>query len=105
MLLVDGKRLRGISNDEHITHLVELFAAEDRLVIAQSKVPEKAGEAQALPELLDTVDITGAIVSMDALYANVKDVQVVLDRGAVCIDFSISCTILLESCQRPRLEK
>lgn len=82
LLLIDGKRLRGVSNDEHITHLVELFAAEDRLVIAQSKVPKKAGEAQALPELLDTVDITGAIVSMDALYAHVKDIQVILDRGA-----------------------
>ena len=75
-------RLNGISNDEHITHIVELFAAEDRLVIAQTKVPEKKGEAKALPELLKAVEIKGAIVSMDALYCNIRDTQMVLNSGA-----------------------
>lgn len=82
LLVIDGKRLNGISNDEHITHIVELFAAEDRLVIAQTKVPEKKGEAKALPELLKAVEIKGAIVSMDALYCNIRDTQMVLNSGA-----------------------
>jgi hypothetical protein len=47
-LLVDGKRLRGISDSEHITHFVELFAAKSRLTVAQEEVAEKAGEAAAL---------------------------------------------------------
>ncbi len=41
LLVIDGKRLRGISNSKHITHIVELFAVEGRLVIAQEKVPER----------------------------------------------------------------
>lgn len=82
LLVIDGKRLRGVSDSEHLTHIVELFAAESRLTIAQEKVPEKAGEAQALPILLDTIDVRGAIVSMDALYAHVNDVNEVLSRGA-----------------------
>ena len=82
LLAIDGKRLRGVSDNEHISHIVEMFAVEGRLVIAQEKVPNKAGEAQALPALLDAVDITGAIVSMDALYANVGDINEVLSRGA-----------------------
>jgi predicted transposase YbfD/YdcC len=82
LLAIDGKRLRGVSDNEHISHIVEMFAIEGRLVIAQEKVPDKAGEAQALPALLDTVDITGAIVSMDALYANVGAINEVLSRGA-----------------------
>jgi hypothetical protein len=48
LLLVDGKRLRGISDSEHITHFVELFAAKSRLTVAQEEVAEKAGEAAAL---------------------------------------------------------
>lgn len=40
LLTIDGKRLRGISENEHITHIVELFAAGSRLVIAQERVPE-----------------------------------------------------------------
>lgn len=82
LLAIDGKRLRGVSDNEHISHIVEIFAVEGRLVIAQEKVPEKAGEAQALPNLLDAVNVSGAIISMDALYANITDITEVISRGA-----------------------
>jgi predicted transposase YbfD/YdcC len=82
LLAIDGKRLRGVSDSDHIAHIVELFAVEGRLVIAQEKVPDKASERQALPTLLDSVDVKGAIVTMDALYAHVDDVEAVLARGA-----------------------
>jgi predicted transposase YbfD/YdcC len=82
LLVVDGKRLRGVSKDKHIVHIVELFASEDRLIIAQEKVPDKTGERCALPELLDTIEVKGAIVSMDALYTHISDVQEVMKRGA-----------------------
>ena len=54
LLVIDGKRLRGVSDNEHISHIVELFASEGRLVIAQEMVPDKAGEVQALPALFWT---------------------------------------------------
>lgn len=82
LLAIDGKRLRGVSKNEHITHIVELFAAEGHLIITQEKVPDKRGERQALPILLDTVDVKGAIISMDALYAHVTDIKEVMSRGA-----------------------
>jgi predicted transposase YbfD/YdcC len=82
LLNIDGKRLRGISDGEHICHLVELFAAESQLVIAQERVPDKHGEAIALPMLLDTIDVTGAIVSLDALYAHISDIKEITKRGA-----------------------
>jgi len=82
LLVIDGKRLRGISDSEHITHVVEMFAAESRLTIAQEKVPKKSSEAAALPALLDAINIEGAVVSMDALYAHISDTQQVIDRGA-----------------------
>jgi predicted transposase YbfD/YdcC len=82
LLVIDGKRLRGISDSEHVSHIVELFAAESRLIIAQEKVPDKASERKALPSLLDSVDVKGAIVTIDALYAHITDVKAVLQRGA-----------------------
>lgn len=82
LLVIDGKRLRGVSDQEHISHIVELFAAESGLVIALEKVPDKAGETKALPALLDTIDVSKALVSMDALYANIDVVDQVLERGA-----------------------
>lgn len=82
LLAIDGKRLRGVSDNEHITHIVELFAVEKGLVIAQEKVPDKASERQALPELLNSIDVTGAVITMDALYTHVDDIEEVLQRGA-----------------------
>lgn len=82
LLAIDGKRLRDISDNEHITHVVELFATESQLTLAQVRVPDKASERAALPEILDTVNVTGAIVSMDAMYAHVADVLEVRSRGA-----------------------
>lgn len=81
LLNIDGKRLRGISDNEHISHVVELFASESRLTLAQEKVPDKASEAVALPALLDTVDVRGSIISLDALYAHIPEVQEILSRG------------------------
>ncbi|MDE3055156.1 MAG: ISAs1 family transposase [Verrucomicrobiota bacterium] len=78
LLVIDGKRLCGTSDDQHVSHIVELFAAEQRLVIAQEKVNER----QALPALLDSVNVEGAIVTMDALFAHVKDIEQVLQRKA-----------------------
>lgn len=82
LLVIDGKRLRGVSDNEHITHIVELFSAESGLTIAQEKVPDKASERAALPALLDTMDVNGAVISMDALYAHIADVEEILARGA-----------------------
>jgi predicted transposase YbfD/YdcC len=82
LLVIDGKRLRGVSDNEHICHIVELFAAESSLVIAQEKVPDKACESGALPALLDAIDVKGAIISMDAHYAHIPAISEVLKRDA-----------------------
>lgn len=82
LLVIDGKRLRGVSNQKHVSHIVELFAAEKRLVIAQEKVPNKSGERQALPALLDSIDVKGSIITMDALYAHISDIEEILQRKA-----------------------
>ena len=48
-MAIDGKRLRGANFLDHITHVVELFAAEDRLCLAVEKVPDKTVEKSTLP--------------------------------------------------------
>jgi len=82
LLAIDGKRLRGISNNEHICHLVELFAVESRLVITQERVPNKKCERKALPALLRDIDVTGAIISMDAHYLYKEELGSIVDVGA-----------------------
>ena len=82
VLAVDGKRLRGVSDNEHITHLVNLFAVESRITIAQKRVPDKKCERKALPQLLESVDVAGAIITMDAHYTYKPDLKKVLALGA-----------------------
>ncbi len=79
---VDGKRLRGVSDDEHITHLVNLFAVGSRLTIAQARVPDKKCERKALPQLLEAVNVKGSIITMDAHYTYKSDLQSIIDKGA-----------------------
>jgi hypothetical protein len=45
----------------NITHVVELFAADDRLCLAVEKVPSKTVEKSTLPIILKQVDVKGAI--------------------------------------------
>jgi predicted transposase YbfD/YdcC len=82
LLSIDGKRLRGISDQEHISHLVELFASDLRLVIAQEKVPDKKCERTALPQLLNSIDVSRAIISMDPHYLYTETLRQVVEAGA-----------------------
>lgn len=82
LLIIDGKRLKGISSDGNIVHLVELFAEEQKLVLAQEKVPDKSSEPKVIDALLKDIDVSGALISADALFANVAVAQKFLNHGA-----------------------
>lgn len=82
LLVIDGKRLKGISSDGHIVHLVELFAAEQCLVLAQEKVPDKSSEPKVVDALLKDIDVSGSIISLDALFAHISSAKKFLDHGA-----------------------
>lgn len=82
LLAIDGKRLRGVSDNDHIRHIVELFATESSILIAQEHVPNKGCERKVLPELLKAINVKGAIVSMDAHFTYVDDLTLILEAGA-----------------------
>lgn len=82
LLIIDGKRLKGVSTDENLVHLVELFASEQRLMLAQEKVPDKSSEPKVIEALLKDVDVSGALIATDALFAHTARAQQFLDHGA-----------------------
>jgi predicted transposase YbfD/YdcC len=47
--------------------MVSAWAAENRLVLGQTKVSEKSNEITAIPELLALLDVAGCIVTIDAM--------------------------------------
>jgi predicted transposase YbfD/YdcC len=64
---IDGKSLRGSRKGAcPAVHIVSAWASEAGLTLAQVRTEEKSNEITAIPELLDLLDISGALVSIDA---------------------------------------
>ncbi len=70
VIAIDGKTVRR-SHDRSLgksaIHMVSAWASENRLVLGQTKVAEKSNEITAIPELLALLDISGCIVTIDAM--------------------------------------
>ena len=67
---VDGKKLRR-SHDKTLgknaIHMVSAWAAENHVVLGQIKVDDKSNEITVIPQLLDLLEISGCIVTIDAM--------------------------------------
>jgi hypothetical protein len=50
-----------------MSFIVSVYAAENRLTLAQVKTDGKSNEITAIPELLVLVALKGAIVTIDAM--------------------------------------
>lgn len=83
-IAIDGKALRGAyRRGERATplQLVNAWACQARLALAQRKAPGRNEIAGAL-EVLDLLELDGAIVTADALHCNSAMAQAILDRKA-----------------------
>src|SRR5208337_4628417 len=63
-------------------HLVSAYATETGLVLAQRAIDGKSNEITAIPELLDMLNLKGAIVSIDAMGTHKEIARRVADKGA-----------------------
>ena len=67
-IAIDGKTLRGSGSSKlGPLHLVSAWAAEQHLSLGQVATAEKSNEITAIPELLDLLELHGAIVTIDAM--------------------------------------
>ena len=67
---IDGKKLRRShdrSNDRQAIWMVSAWAAENKLVLGQVKVDDKSNEITAIPKLLQLLELSGCIVTIDAM--------------------------------------
>ena len=67
---IDGKTLRRSHDRRHgksAIHMVSAWASENRLVLGQLKTEAKSNEITAIPELLQVLDISGCIITIDAM--------------------------------------
>lgn len=83
VIAVDGKALCGAHDDGSAPRLlVSAWATTARLVLGQVTVADDSNEISAVPVLLDLLDLTDSIVTLDALHCQTQTAQTVLDGGA-----------------------
>jgi len=69
-IAIDGKAMRRSFNrasGKAALHLVSAWATEQHLVLGQVAVASKSDEITAIPKLLELLDVSGAMVSIDAM--------------------------------------
>jgi predicted transposase YbfD/YdcC len=84
VVAIDGKALRGAYERGRKTtplHLVNVWAAEAKLVIGQRLAPGR-NEALGAQQALALLDLQGCIVTADALHCRKDTAQIILDAGA-----------------------
>jgi predicted transposase YbfD/YdcC len=82
---IDGKTIRGSydrSQGKSALHMLSAWATEQRLVLAQLKVADKSNEITAIPALLELLDLSGCIVTIDAMGTQTEIAQKIIDRRA-----------------------
>jgi len=88
VIAIDGKTLRR-SHDQGLgkgaIDMVSAWATANHLVLGQRKTAEKSNEITAIPELLRVLDVTGCIVTIDAMGCQTKIVETIVERGGDCV--------------------
>ncbi len=83
VIAVDGKTLRGsASGGEPGDHLLAALDHGHGAVLGQVEVGAKTNEIPMFPVLLDRIDITGAVITADAMHAQRGHATCLAGRGA-----------------------
>lgn len=89
-IAIDGKTICTASNyrlsneetPEGKLHIISAWVREDGISLGQIKTDEKSNEITAIPKMLDTLDVKGAVVTIDAMSCQVDIAEKIIDREA-----------------------
>ena len=82
---IDGKTLKGSydrNQEQSALHVVSAWASKHRLFLGQVKVDNKSNEITAIPVLLELLDISGCIITIDAMGTQHEIARRIYNKGA-----------------------
>lgn len=85
IVAIDGKTSRRAHNrgkGQNPLHLVSAWATRQRLVLGQQACADKSNEITAIPALLARLELTGALVTIDAMGCQTDIAKAIRDKGA-----------------------
>ena len=84
VIAMDGKQLHGSkngSNGQAAIDMVSAWATANELVLGQVKVDDKSNEIPAIPKLLQLLDVSGCLVTIDAMGTQTEIAETIFDQG------------------------
>lgn len=84
VIAIDGKQLRGSVDryeGQSAINVVSAWATANELVLGQVKVDEKSNEITAIPRLLEVLDISGCLVTIDAIGTQTEIAEKIIAQG------------------------
>lgn len=85
VVAIDGKTIRRSKDGtlgKSAIHMVNVWAVENGLVLAQDKVDDKTNEITVIPSLLELLDLTDTIVTIDAIGCQTDIAETILEQEA-----------------------
>jgi predicted transposase YbfD/YdcC len=85
VIAIDGKTLRqsyDSADGKGAIHMVSAWASHNRLVLGQCKVDDKSNEITAIPQLLKVLEVSGCIITIDAMGCQKQIAKLIVERGA-----------------------
>lgn len=85
LVAIDGKTARATldkAKNQNPLHVVSAWVAENHLLLGQEVVDEKSNEITAIPKLLQVLELTGAIVTLDAMGCQKEIAATIRDKKA-----------------------
>jgi len=85
IVAIDGKTLRGSrgwNEKDRPLHLLHAWSTEHRICLGQVSVDEKSNEITSFPELINSLELKGSIVTADALHTQKKSTEAIVSRKA-----------------------
>lgn len=88
-IAIDGKAVKAATdkiNGGNIPYVVSAYLTDIGVSIGQVKVEDKTNEITAIPELLELIDITDCIITIDAIGTQTKIINKILSKkGNYCL--------------------
>jgi predicted transposase YbfD/YdcC len=85
VIAIDGKTLRRSfdrASGKAALHMVSAWATVNQISLGQVAVDEKSNEITAIPKLLEMLELSGALVTIDAMGCQTEIAEKIVARGA-----------------------
>jgi predicted transposase YbfD/YdcC len=84
VIAIDGKTVRGSKDSFHHQlplHSVHAWSVENGICLGQIECGEKTNEITTIPQILDLLDIKGAVISIDAMGTQRAIAKKIIEKG------------------------